>query len=179
VKIRFDVAYIGRLSPEKGVLDLIECILKLENLRAVIIGSGEQAEKIKSKIGHITNRILLTGFLSGVEKQKYLEQALMLVIPSKCYEQLPMTAMEGMAAGKPIVAPNQGSWPFIIQNGKTGLLFEPGNAEDLYNKVSFLTQNPNLTKEMGKSARVSCFNQFSEERYYKELMNLYSQNVNR
>ena len=84
-----------------------------------------------------------------------------------------MAIVEAMAAGLPVVASRIGGIPEIVEHGVTGLLFEPGNAEDLANNLRRLLDNPELADQMGKAGREKVAREYSEERYYERLMSIY------
>ena len=96
-----------------------------------------------------------------------------MVMPSEWYEGFPMTIREAFAYGKPVVASRMGAMAEIINDGKTGLLFEPGNPDDLAEKVRWLAEHKEIAVQMGKSARVEFEAKYTAEKNYEILMNIY------
>lgn len=82
-----------------------------------------------------------------------MKKASALVVPSLWYEAFPMTIVEAFATGLPVIASNLGSMAEIIDDGRTGLHFEPGNAEDLAVKVRWASDHPEEMQQMGINAR--------------------------
>jgi glycosyltransferase involved in cell wall biosynthesis len=74
------------------------------------------------------------------------------VFPS-IYEPFGIVLLEAMACGKPVVASNVGGIPFVVEEGKTGLLFESGNVEDLADKIMTILENEELGEKMGEAGR--------------------------
>jgi glycosyltransferase involved in cell wall biosynthesis len=74
------------------------------------------------------------------------------VFPS-IYEAFGIVLLEAMACGKPVVASNVGGIPFVVEEGKTGLLFESGNVEDLADKIVTILKDEELREKMGEAGR--------------------------
>jgi len=85
-----------------------------------------------------------------------------------------MAALEAFAAGKPVVASNLGSLPYVIEDGKSGILFEPGNVDDLIEKVNHLLANPSDIAAMGIYARGLAEMKYSPGRSYETLLEIAS-----
>jgi len=83
--------------------------------------------------------------------------------------------VEAMLQGKPVVASRLGGIPEIVEDGKTGLLFEAGNAEELKQKIEYLWNRPELCKKMGAAGRDKALSEYSAETYYQRLMTIYEQ----
>ena len=75
--------------------------------------------------------------------------------------------------GKPSIASNIGGIPEIVEHNKTGLLFEPRNTEQLKECILTYWNNPDLVKEHGEKAYKKAIEKYTEERYYKEMANMY------
>jgi glycosyltransferase involved in cell wall biosynthesis len=96
-----------------------------------------------------------------------------LVLPSEWYENAPVSVLEAFAQGKPVIAARIGGIPELVIDGETGLLFEPGNAEDLRAKIEFLLTNPDLAREMGKKARARAESTYGAAEHYRQLLATY------
>jgi glycosyltransferase involved in cell wall biosynthesis len=96
------------------------------------------------------------------------------VIPSECYDNAPMSVYEAFAMGKPVVGSRIGGIPELIEHGVNGLLFEPGNAEDLAENISYLFEHKSLIPRMGKSGRERLEREHSRARHYEAIMDVYS-----
>ncbi len=102
-------------------------------------------------------------------------------MPTIAQEALGRTAVEAMAAGKPVVASRLGGLPFTVVDGATGLLCEPGNARDLADKIENLLDDPALRKRLGLAGRRRFEEHYSWdviiERHYRPLLSRYAQSA--
>jgi len=131
--------YIGRLSLEKGVDVLIKS-LKLTNKQLDIAGSGPEEKHLKNLVKELKleNQITFYGHLSGEVLEKLKKEAKAIIIPSVWQENMPLALLEALAYNKLVIASNSGGIPEIIEEGKTGFLFSPGNVTELAEKISNL-----------------------------------------
>ena len=120
------VLYFGRFSKEKGVRTLIEAAKKLPEVKFLFAGAGEYAEQIEA----LPNAENL-GFKSGKELDDLIRNALFSVCPSEWYENCPFSVMESQERLTPVLGARIGGIPELVEDGKTGWLFESGNAKEL------------------------------------------------
>ena len=85
--------------------------------------------------------------------------------------------MEAFASGLPVIASRIGALADIVTDGKTGLLFEPGNARDLADKLAWALAHPDAMAEMGRNARAQYEVEFSSEVNYRRLMEIYGEAI--
>ena len=95
---------------------------------------------------------LFLGHLYGSDLEDFYRNAAFFVLASTWYEGFPMTILETARYGKPMIAPAHGGFPEIIDNEKTGILFNPGDVDDLEKAILKLWNNPQLIKQMGENA---------------------------
>jgi glycosyltransferase involved in cell wall biosynthesis len=166
--------FLGRLSPEKGVKTLLTAWKKLTDVPLKILGDGVQRQELEeiARRERLSN-VEFLGFLPHAEGVQLLQNARFMVMPSIWYESFPLTIREAFACGKPVVASRLGAMATIIEDGKTGLLFEPGNPDDLAAKVRWLVENEYAVIKIGKAARVEFEAKYTAERNYKMLMEIY------
>jgi glycosyltransferase involved in cell wall biosynthesis len=88
-----------------------------------------------------------------------------------------MTIVEAFASALPVIASNLGSMAELIEDGTTGLLFEPGNADDLARKVQWAWEHPEEMRRMGEAARREYEQKYTPERNYQMLMDIYQQAI--
>ena len=140
-----------------------------------IIGLGSLIHKLKDKIlkDQIKNVIFL-GFLSQDDLHRELSDSMFTICPSICQESFSYSIAESFCLGKPVIASNIGAFKELIIHNKTGLLFEPGNVENLRNEIKLLLRNPRLCIKMGKHAREYVENMFDQENFYLSLIDVYN-----
>lgn len=164
------VGFIGRISPEKGILTLIGAAKKSKDISFKIAGSYEHMPNLKAKTNANINFL---GHLSEEKLNDFYKSTRMIVLPSTCFEGFPMVLAEGMLYGKPVICSRIGGLSEIVEDGVTGLLFEPGNAKDLASKIRYLWDQPDLCRKMGQEGRKKALREYSPEKYYERLMDIY------
>jgi glycosyltransferase involved in cell wall biosynthesis len=172
------VLYIGRISPEKGIETLIEAfrIIKRDHLRLIIAGddTGSYAQALKGNIpDELHGRILFLGFQNQAQMDALFDNAACFVVPSVWYENQPNAVIEGMAHARAAVVSDLGSLKEMVAHGKTGYLFEPGNAKDLADKMDRLLNVPHRAFEMGLAAKRYVQEFHSRENHLASLDNLF------
>ena len=146
------IAGFGRLSPEKGQIDLVRAAKKVlersENIYFLLFGDGKQQVPLQDMITrlNIDKNVILAGFVNN--PLDYMNQVDLIVNPSLT-EGLPNVILEALALRKPVVATAVGGVPEIIQDGVSGHLVRPGNPHDLAEKILFVLDNPSI---MAKTA---------------------------
>lgn len=160
------ILYFGRYSKEKGINSLINVAKRHPELNFVFAGSGP----LKSCLDEIDN-ITDVGFKSGAELQKLIREALFSIYPSMWYENCPFSVMESQMYGTPVLGARIGGIPELIEEGKTGMLFESGNEADLEDK---LLKMMSCCDMLSLNCRDVCFE--TMESYYSKLMDIYRGN---
>ena len=165
--------YFGRLAPEKGVETLIRAAVQ-SKVTIKIAGTGPIEKHLKSlAAGH--DNIQFMGFKSGDDLWALIRNARAIVLPSEWYENAPISLLEAFAAGKPVIGANIGGIPEMLDHGKTGLIFESGNMDDLTDNIVKLTYYTNeQVSTLGKNARNHVSKTFTAKRYYNDVIDLYS-----
>jgi len=106
-----------------------------------------------------------------------MRRAAFLVLPSICYEMFPMSLVEAYANGLPVLTSKLGGLKSLLDDGVTGLSFEPGNVEDIRAKVRWAAAHPAKMLEMGRNARSKYEAHYTAEQNYANLMRIYAQAV--
>jgi len=170
------VAYIGRLSSEKGLWTLLRALEQLDGVNLKIAGTGPLENELRAYVRDRQLRdVALVGFMSGEEKWEFLRNSRFVVMPSESYETFGMVVLEAYAAGKPVLASNLGGIASLVENGNTGLLFNSGDATDLARQIDTLWRAPESVGRMGAYARKLVEEKFSPEVVYRQLMGIAQQ----
>jgi glycosyltransferase involved in cell wall biosynthesis len=165
---RAGLLFVGRLSAEKGVTTLASAMALLPDARLRVAGEGPEAGLLDEVAG-----VVRLGSLPGEAVREEMSRATALVMPSVWYENFPRTLVEAFACGLPVIASRLGAMAELVEDGVTGLLFEPGNAKDLAAKLRWAQANPDKMAEMGSSARQKYEAEYTPERNYAQLMAIY------
>jgi len=167
--------YFGRLSKEKGVLNLINAFSKLKNGILYIAGEGPEKETIEMfiKENNLQNRIKLLGFLDSTEMKEKIRKSKFVVIPSIWYENCPYSVMETLAIGKPVIGADIGGIPELVQNDRSGITYKYDDVNELADKMKKLFNNEELVKKFGDNAKEDANKLYGQENYYSEIIKIY------
>ncbi|MCI7019097.1 MAG: glycosyltransferase family 4 protein [Clostridiales bacterium] len=160
------VLYFGRFSREKGIDTLIQVCKALPEIPFIFAGTGPLEEEIAG-VPNIQN----VGFQRGQALETLIREARFSVYPSEWYENCPFSVMESQMYGTPVLGANIGGIPELIEPGKTGELFESGNAAQLKEKIQALWENRELTDRYSENCADVRFDDVA--RYTEKLMKLY------
>jgi glycosyltransferase involved in cell wall biosynthesis len=145
-----EVLYVGRLSPEKGIAELVAAT---EGLNLVVAGDGLLRRLVPDALG----------FVPHEELGALYDRAAVVVCPSY-REGLPLCVLEAMAHGKPVVASAVGGIPELVEDGVTGFLVEPGDVAGLRAAIERLLADPLLRRRLGRAGRERVAERCSWER---------------
>ncbi len=165
---RNGVLFVGRLSQEKGIEVLAGAMARSSGIDVRVAGSGPAADRLRGIDG-----VTLLGSIGKAQVREQMTRAMVLVLPSICYEGFPRTLAEAYASALPVIASRIGALAELVQDGVTGLLFEPGNADDLAQKLAWAAAHPVQMRELGHNAREEYEAKFSADRNYAMLMDIY------
>ncbi len=171
------IFFIGRLVGIKGVDILLKAVLiikkKIPDVYVYIAGIGPLEKELKelAKKLNVEENVDFLGFVSENEKWFYLKSSDLCVFPSR-YEPFGIVLLEAMVCGKAIIASNVGGIPDIIDTGKTGLLFECDDINDLAKKIIYLLQNKMLRDKMGEAGKKKA-KEFSWDNIAEKTAELY------
>jgi glycosyltransferase involved in cell wall biosynthesis len=163
------IAYSGRISQEKGVDSLLMAANRVSHIPFCLTG---EFTSLNSPYPQPPNTSFV-GWLSKFQMTDFYRNARFLVIPSSCFETFGLIAIEAMSCGLAVVASKRGALKEIVEDGVTGLLFEPGNVEELVSKIKMLWDNPELCRKMGMAGRENVIQNYNEVNYLKSLMSIY------
>lgn len=170
--------YVGRLSKEKGIDTLLAAWRQLNGFIPLkIVGDGPLADHVLKSVGQLKG-IEWLGRQSREEVIELMKDALFLVFPSLCYEGFPMTIVEAFSVGLPVIASNLGSITTIIKSGESGLLFTPGDPNNLVSKVRWMLINRNSLFYMRANARKEFETKYTAEINYRMMMDIYQSALN-
>lgn len=168
------IAFAGRVSPEKGIRTLLAAAELCPDLPFRVAGATARMPGI---VETAPANVRFLGHLSGKELASFYRCARIFLLPSTWFEGFPFVLLEAMLHSAPVIASRVGGLPEIVEDGRTGLLFESGNAADLAAKVRYLWERPELGREMGKAGREKALREYSRERHYERLMAVYEKAI--
>lgn len=172
-----DVLFLGRLDARKSpdvLLRASKCMLEAHSEAKLVFGGDgypERYERLACELG-IADRCEFLGWISGEEKEGLFERAAIYCLPSK-NEGLPMSVLEAMAHGIPVVATPVGGIPQVVQDGVDGFLVGVDDVEALTAALISLEEDPGLRAEMGAAARRKIEREFGIDTAVKRLVAIY------
>lgn len=171
--------YFGRLSKEKGILNLINAFTKLKEGKLYIAGEGPEKETIEKiiKENNLEDRIKLLGFLNADQMKDTIRKCKFVIVPSIWYENCPYSVMETLAIGKPVIGANIGGIPELVKNEQSGLTYKYDDIDELANKMETLFNNEDLVSKYGVNAKKQANELYGKDIYYKNIMNIYEKLV--
>jgi len=165
--------FVGRLSQEKGLSTMLDAWHDLD-IPLRIAGGGPLFD---NHHGKHDGCIKLLGQIDNELVAEEMKKAAFLAMPSEWYEGFPMVLVESFAHGLPVVASRLGSMAEIVQDGITGLHFEPGNPQDLREKVQWMYNHPDACQQMGNNARKEYEQKYTPEKNYEMLIDIYQKTI--
>ena len=173
VEKKNQIVYVGRLSPEKGVPTLLDAWRMIGNetgCKLLLIGDGDfrnEYEKLSDGLN-----VEFLGQLPNEQVRAIIAAAKFVVLPSECWEGMPMTVLESFAEGTPCVVSDLGALPECVRNGELGEVFKAGNAESLAEAIKRLLSRSDYA-EVCAEAKREAETKYSEDANYKMLMKIY------
>ena len=166
--------YAGRLSVDKGTIDLLGAARRLPQVDFVLM--GEVTKEVRKAVEAAPANVIATGHLPRNEVlERFLESDL-LVFPSH-REGSPMTVLEAMAAGLPVVSTRVGGLPELIDDGRGGYLVSPAAVEELTDAIGRLVADRECARRMGRHNRRICLEKFSFSVVFESLSTIYDEIV--
>ncbi len=164
--------FVGRLTAEKGVATLLEAFRK-NRKKLLVIGNGNLSALVLESCKDYGNIVYL-GMQPHSSILTHMSQAKALIFPSIWYEGMPMTILESLSTGTPIIASNLGAMKEIIQDDYNGFKFEPGSSEDLIAKVNKWDQLKFEDREViRRNCKRDFLNKFTDRRNAEMLNSIY------
>ena len=176
----FKILFLGVLIKRKGVHDLLKAVKLLKDdlgtkkFKVIIAGTGTEEEKLKDQARElgIDNVVDFIGWTDGNRKTKLLRECQLLVLPSY-NEGLPVSILEAMSYGMPIIAADVGDIPSAITTEKNGYLINPGDYHDLSKKLESIIENPKLYIYLSNNSKKLAEMKYSDKEYFQSFSRLY------
>jgi glycosyltransferase involved in cell wall biosynthesis len=170
--------YAGRLSREKGLDLLLEVARRLPKTRWRLAGSGPLENELRRAMeSEGLSTVTLLGHLKGEALREEYRRALAVVLPSRCYENCPLTVLEAMSAGRPAIGARIGGIAELVREGETGWLFAPGSADDLERIVGKAPAQPDVLVRIEASARRAFIERYAPAIHLERLLAIYEKAI--
>ena len=166
--------YFGRLSPEKGIDDLLRAMQKVPRMQLVVAGDGPQRaalQELSALLG--TSNVEFVGQVGRAQRDALIAQSRFTVLPSHAYETLGKTILESYGEARGVVASDLGSRREFVHEGETGLLYRTGDVNQLAMAIQMLGSWPKLAEKMGRAGWEMVRQHHTPEEHYRKLLSLY------
>ena len=168
--------FFGRLSGEKGILNLLNAIKQLDNGNLIIAGDGPERKNIEKfiKENNIEDKVKMVGYLKQEQVKEYIENSRFVVVPSIWYENCPYSILETMEIGRPIIGSQIGGIPELIEDKENGFVYEYNDIDELAEKMKTLFDNNEVANQQGRMSRKLYEEKYSENIYYNKILEIYT-----
>lgn len=166
--------FVGRLSEEKGVEMVLRLAKLLPDLKFEIVGTGPEEEKLH-RMGHALHNVEFVGFKNGDALHEAYRGAIGVLVPSRVQEVFPLTILEAMAFGKPVVASAVGGVPEVVEDRVTGFLAHPTDMRAWVEAVMRLAYDDAHRMRMAREARLKTETTFHVRHHWERLLRIYNE----
>lgn len=164
--------FVGRFIEEKGVMPMLEAFALMPDRKLKIVGAGPLEQQMLDFLEHHQlPRVEMLGAIYKPQLYDLMRKAKAVIMPSVWLENNPLAMLDAMACGKPIIGSNMGGIPELIDEGKTGLIFDPSAENDLTKKIIELDSYDLV--EMSRNTRSKLEKIANPEIHYRGLMEIY------
>ena len=179
---RFVVLCVARLAAQKGLEVLLSAVKALAHdgvdVQLVLVGEGPLRERLRRRAERlgIADRVALAGAVGQDEMARYYAGADVFCLPSFA-EGVPVVLMEAMASGRAVVATRIAGVPELVEDGVSGFLVTPGNADELAAALERLASSPEERESMGRAGRRKVVDEFDAEKCAALLATLFQETM--
>ncbi len=170
--------FLGYIHKQKGIFDLLELIAdnkeKYSGKIKIVIGGNGEVEKLRRLIteNQLSPIVEFVGWVTKDEKANWLKKTDVYILPSY-YEGLPISILEAMSYGHPIISTNVGGIPEIVKTNKNGILITPGNFNEIEEAIDFFVNKPEQIKVFGQVSK-QLVKKHLPNSVISELVNIYN-----
>lgn len=166
--------YFGRMREPKGIRTLVRASAGLPETPLLMVGTGRDREALENWVeDQGLDHVRFVGYREGEELRRLVRGAIAVVLPAEQYENCPMTVMEAMALGRPVIGSDIGGIPELIRHETDGLLFPSGDERRLREHLSRLASDPSEAARMGREGRRKVVDRYGPQLHYQRLMGIY------
>lgn len=169
--------FMGRIEKRKGVYEIIESAkyIKNDNIIISLYGDGDVAEfKTLVQESSVEDKIKINGWILGDKKREVYDNSDVLLLPS-FNEGLPMSILEAMSYGLPVISTPIAGIPEAVEDGVNGFLIQPGDSKALAEKIDILANDKELREKMGRESYRIAKEKFDIKVIIKQLQGIYDE----
>jgi glycosyltransferase involved in cell wall biosynthesis len=175
IEYRDFALYVGRIDPDKGIKTLVDAFIDTDyKLKIIGFSMSDYEDTLIRYLSTKKHNISFLGKMSMNEIEPFLEKCRFCIVPSEWFDNFPNAILESFAFKKPVVATRVGSLTELVEDGKTGLVFNYKDSKDLLNKVEDLFADKSKARLMGENGYKKLKNEFSSENHVESLLKLFA-----
>lgn len=172
----YQILFLGFIGQRKGCYDIPAVVEKVTTIlpeaKFILAGSGE-IEHVRGKIlPRLQNCVKFPGWVRGKEKEELIHESDIFFLPSY-NEGMPMSVLDAMGYGMPVVSTRVGGIPKIVREKQNGYLFEPGDTEGMAQAIIRILQEDELRRQLGAGSADIVRNEYSLERHIEKVEAMY------
>jgi glycosyltransferase involved in cell wall biosynthesis len=165
---------VGRVSQEKGVTALLKAWRQLPRTCALrVIGDGPARAQLEREAAADGLNVTFMGHQPRERVIEAMKGARFVIFPSELYENLPLTIIEAFACGVPVLASKLGAMQEIVEEGRTGMFFRPGDSDEMARVVLRAWEQPAFMTLLGSQARTEYETKYTASANYRQLLEIY------
>ena len=173
------ILYFGRISKEKGLFTLYDAMKKIPNINLIVVGNGPDLNDSIDYINqHNITNIEFKGPKWGDELNPFIHKCEFVIVPSEWYEPNPYVVLQSFSHEKAVVASDIGGLSDMITNNENGMLFIPGDPNDLSKCIENLFYNNEKKAYLGKNAKIILKNKYNPDKYYNKSIEIFRNLIN-
>lgn len=166
--------YFGRMRAPKGIGTLVRASANIPEVPLIMAGTGRDREALEAWTSERgLNHVQFVGFQDGDDLHRLVRGSIAVVLPAEQYENCPMTVLEAMALGRPVIGSDIGGIPELIEHETDGLLFPPGDEKCLSKQLECMSRHPSQAARMGQEGRRKIEGRYGPDTHYEGLMGVY------
>lgn len=172
--------YVGRLSSEKGVHYLLQALAQLPDVQLKIAGTGPQEAELKDLATTLNlSNVEFLGFQNKASLMELLRHCRATVLPCNWFENLPLSVLESLAFGRPVIASAVGGLPEILDQGRCGILVQPTNIQELVDALKSLHQDLKKAYALGQNGRIRIQSVYTHTQHLAQFLSLYEHTISK
>ncbi|MDY7101015.1 MAG: glycosyltransferase family 4 protein [Actinomycetota bacterium] len=169
------IVYVGRLAREKGVDVLIDAVARLEGVHLTIAGSGPERDALVTRAEQAApGRVRFAGHLDKADVVALVRSSRVAALAARWHENMPMSIVETMAAGVPMVVTDLGGLPDLVDDGRDGFVVPAGDPDALARALGALTGDEARAETMGAAARAKAAEVWSAPAHLEAVFSAYA-----
>lgn len=171
--------FVGRLDREKGLPTLLKAWLQMSHSHVLRIAGDGCYRPETEAVAKVYPNVEFTGWLPRHRVVEEMKGARFVIFPSEWYENLPLVIIEAFACGVPVIASRLGAMQELVEDGRTGLLFNAGDVGDLARTMALAWEQPGYMNKLGDHARAEYEAKYTAAANYRQLIGIYEEVIAR